>query len=385
MHGDTPPRVVIAPDKFKGSMSAAEAAAAIADGIRTERPDALITELPVADGGEGTLDAAVAAGYDLRYCATPCGSGRAAPFAMQGGTALVELAAVCGLASVPSGALAPLTASTYELGEVVTAAIAAGSHRIVIGLGGSASTDGGAGMMQALGLSLTGPTGAALPPGGAALQRLRGVDTSRLDRRIAAIQFVVACDVDNPLLGPEGAAFTYGPQKGASRDDVARLERGLRRWANFTRAATGKDMAAVPGAGAAGGTAFAALAYLGAELRAGAELVLGLLSFDRLLKGATLVVTGEGSIDAQTLHGKAPAAVQRAAARHGVPVVAIAGRAELRDAEVRDLGFTQVFELRTLEPDERRSMSDAASLLRRIGAEVARAMLTSAEPSQSDT
>ena len=190
----------------------------------------------------------------------------------------------------------------------------------------------------------------------------------------------MACDVDNPLLGPEGAALTYGPQKGASEDDVARLERGLRRWADFTRAATGKDMAAVPGAGAAGGTAFAALAYLGAELRAGAELVLGLLSFDRLLKGATLVVTGEGSIDAQTLHGKAPAAVQRAAAKHGVPVVAIAGRAELRDSEVRDLGFTRVFELRTLEPDEKRSMSDAASLLRRIGAEVARAMLTSAEP-----
>jgi glycerate kinase len=230
-------------------------------------------------------------------------------------------------------------------------------------------------MMQALGLCLTDATGAELSPGGAALERLHHVDAARLDARLSSVELVLACDVDNPLLGPNGAAAVYGPQKGASGADVARLERGLQRWARITRRATGRSVAAVPGAGAAGGTAFAALAYLGAELRSGAELVLEMLSFDRVLRGATLVVTGEGAFDAQTLRGKAPSEVQRAAAAQGVPVVVVAGRAVLSSSETRHSGFARVFELRAYEPDVNRSMRDAASLLHRTGAAVARTML----------
>lgn len=370
-----PPRVVIAPDKFKGSLTAAEVAAALTEGIRSERPDVRTVELPVADGGDGTLAAAVAVGYDLRYGRSAAHQGRHLPYAMGNGVAIVELAAVCGLAARPSGAPAPLTAGTHALGGVIAAAIDAGAHRVIIGLGGSASTDGGAGMMQALGLGLLDASGTELPPGGAALEHLRHVDTSRLDPRLASIEIVLACDVDNPLLGPNGAAAVYGPQKGASQYDVARLERGLRRWVRITGAVTGTNVDAVPGAGAAGGTAFAALAYLGAELRSGAELVLEMLSFDRVLRGATLVVTGEGVFDAQTQRGKAPHAVQQAAAARGVPVVAVAGSAELSTSETRELGFARVFELRTYEPDVHRSMRDASSLLRRAGGAVARTML----------
>lgn len=371
------PRVVVATDKFKGSMTAAQATAAIAEGIRAARSDTRITEVPVADGGDGTLDAAMAVGYALRSGRPAKPQGRGFPFAMKDEVAIVELAAVCGLAQLPSSEPAPLTAGTYALGEVITAAIEAGAHRIVIALGGSASTDGGAGMMQALGLSLADATGAEVPQGGAALEHLCHVDASRLDARLSSIEFVLACDVDNPLLGPNGAAAVYGPQKGASSDDVATLERGLQRWARITSKATRKDVDAMRGAGAAGGTAFAALAYLGAEMRSGADLVLEMLSFDQVLHGATLVVTGEGALDAQTLHGKAPSAVQRAAAAQDVPVVAVTGRSELTAAETRELGFARVFELRAYEPNVDRAMRDAASLLRRTGAAVARTMLSS--------
>ncbi len=364
-------RVVVAPDKFKGSATAAEAAAAIAAGLRRERPDLEIAQVPVADGGDGTVAAVLAAGFaPARVTADgPVGKPVETTFAVRDGTAVIELADVAGLRRLPAG-LAPLTASTYGVGQVISAALA-DAATIVLGIGGSASTDGGAGMVQALGVRLTDELGQTLGRGGAALAGLAAIDLTRLDQRIAATSILVASDVDNPLLGPSGAAAVFGPQKGASGADIAMLEAALARWAALTNSATGSDVAGVPGAGAAGGTGFAALAYLGARLVPGAQLLLDLTGFDAALPGADLVITGEGSLDRQTLGGKAPVGVARAAAARGVPVVAVAGRVELTAAELADAGFTGAYAISDLEPDQAVSMTRNAGLLAEIGARIA--------------
>ncbi len=366
-------RVVLAPDKFKGSASAREVAGALAAGLRAARPDLEITELPVADGGDGTVAAAVAAGFaEIQVTAAgPVGDPVGTSFALRGRTAVVELADVTGLRRLPGPGLAPLTASTFGVGQVITAALDAGATEIVLGVGGSASTDGGAGMLQALGARLTDAGGRDLARGGAALAGLAAVDLAGLDRRIARARFLVACDVDSPLTGPAGAAAVFGPQKGAGPAEVGLLDRALAHWAAVTARVTGRDAARVPGAGAAGGTAFGALAYLGADLVAGADLVLGLIGFDAALAGAGLVVTGEGSLDRQTLTGKAPLGVARAAARRGVPVVAVAGRVLLTGPELAAAGFTIAYALTDLEPDPAIAMSRTADLLKRVGARIA--------------
>ncbi len=366
-------RVVLAPDKFKGSASAREVAGALAAGLRAARPDLEIAEFPVADGGDGTVAAAVAAGFaEIPVTAAgPVGDPVGTHFALRGRTAVVELADVTGLRRLPGPGLAPLTASTFGVGQVITAALDAGATEIVLGVGGSASTDGGAGMLQALGARLTDAGGRDLARGGAALAGLAAVDLAGLDRRIARARFLVACDVDSPLTGPAGAAAVFGPQKGAGPAEVGLLDRALAHWAAVTARVTGRDAARVPGAGAAGGTAFGALAYLGADLVAGADLVLGLIGFDAALAGAGLVVTGEGSLDRQTLTGKAPLGVARAAARHGVPVVAVAGRVLLTGPELAAAGFTIAYALTDLEPDPAIAMSRTADLLKRVGARIA--------------
>ncbi len=366
-------RVVLAPDKFKGSASAREVAGALAAGLRAARPDLEIAEFPVADGGDGTVAAAVAAGFaEIPVTAAgPVGDPVGTHFALRGRTAVVELADVTGLRRLPGPGLAPLTASTFGVGQVITAALDAGATEIVLGVGGSASTDGGAGMLQALGARLTDAGGRDLARGGAALAGLAAVDLAGLDRRIAGARFLVACDVDSPLTGPAGAAAVFGPQKGAGPAEVGLLDRALAHWAAVTARVTGRDAARVPGAGAAGGTAFGALAYLGADLVAGADLVLGLIGFDAALAGAGLVVTGEGSLDRQTLTGKAPLGVARAAARRGVPVVAVAGRVLLTGPELAAAGFTIAYALTDLEPDPAIAMSRTADLLKRVGARIA--------------
>ncbi len=366
-------RIVLAPDKFKGSASAREVAGALAAGLRAARPDLEIAEFPVADGGDGTVAAAVAAGFaEIPVTAAgPVGDPVGTHFALRGRTAVVELADVTGLRRLPGPGLAPLTASTFGVGQVITAALDAGATEIVLGVGGSASTDGGAGMLQALGARLTDADGRDLARGGAALAGLAAVDLAGLDRRIAGARFLVACDVDSPLTGPAGAAAVFGPQKGAGPAEVGLLDRALAHWAAVTARVTGRDAARVPGAGAAGGTAFGALAYLGADLVAGADLVLGLIGFDAALAGAGLVVTGEGSLDRQTLTGKAPLGVARAAARRGVPVVAVAGRVLLTGPELAAAGFTIAYALTDLEPDPAIAMSRTADLLKRVGARIA--------------
>jgi glycerate 2-kinase len=370
-------RIVIAPDKFKGSLPAVEVAAALAAGLRDALDQAgaqaeLIT-IPVADGGDGTVDAAVAAGFArVPVTATgPTGRPVSTGYARRGELALVELATVCGLERLPGGQLEPLISSSFGVGEVMRRALAAGARELVLALGGSASTDGGAGMLQALGAQVLGPRGEPLGRGGGALGDvteldLTGLVLSGLDPAAGAAQVTLAVDVQNPLTGPDGAAAVFGPQKGAAPEQVAQLDDALRRWAGLVAGATGHDWSQAPGAGAAGGVGFAALAVLGAQQRSGIDMILDLVGFDAALDGADLVVTGEGSLDTQSLAGKAPVGVARAAAARGIPVVAVAGRSTLTPEQARAAGITAIHPLSALEPDLARSMAGAAVLLERI-------------------
>ena len=370
-------RVLVVPDKFKGSVTAAEAVDALAIGLLSARPDLDVVRLPVADGGDGTLAAAVSAGYEVVPVVAdgPTGDPVGTAFAMLDDTAVVELADVTGLRRLP-GPLAPLTASTYGVGQVIAAALGHGAKTVVLGIGGSASTDGGAGMLQALGLRLVGGDGAPLDRGGAALAGLASVDPAGLDQVLGdGVTVLVASDVENPLLGPNGAAAVFGPQKGASPDDVVLLDLALARWAAVTEAVIGRDVAGAAGAGAAGGTGFGAMAYLGARLVPGVELVLDLIGFDAALAGASLVITGEGSLDSQSLGGKAPVGVARAAGRRGVPVVAVAGQVSLSAADVTAAGFAAAYSLADLEPDHAVSMANAADLLAEIGHRIASTLI----------
>jgi glycerate kinase len=370
--------VLVAPDKFKGCLPAVEVATALARGLHQVHPDLDVVELPVADGGDGTVDAALTAGYtEVRVpAAGPTGEPSTARYARRGHRAVVELAAVVGLDLVPGGRLDPLHASTYGLGLVVRHALDAGVRELVLGLGGSASTDGGAGLVQALGARLLDAGGRELPPGGAALADLATLDLGTLRSRWAGVTLLVAGDVTHPLLGPGGAAAVFGPQKGADADDLLRLEAALARWAAVVAAATGADHAADPGAGAAGGTGFAALALLDGQMRSGIELVLDLVGFDQRLAGSSLVITGEGSLDGQSLAGKAPVGVLERARAAGVPVVVVAGRSLLSPVESAAAGFAAVYPLSALEPDVGRSIARAGSLLTQTGAAIASSWLS---------
>jgi glycerate kinase len=379
-------KIVVAPDKFKGSLPAAQVAAAVAAGLRSGlaragRPAAELVTIPVADGGEGTVDAAVAAGFERVpvTAAGPTGDPVRSGYARRGEVAVVELAGVCGLARLPGGRPAPLAASSFGAGEVLRAALESGARRIVLGVGGSASTAGGTGLLQALGARVLGASGELAPPmGGGALRDVAALDLTGLHAALHGAEIILAADVDNPLTGPDGAAEVYGPQKGASPAEVAVLAAGLRRWAAVVAAAIGTDWSQLPGAGAAGGVGFAALAVLGATRRPGIELVLDLADFETALDGADLVITGEGSLDTQSLAGKTPVGVARAAGRHGTDVVAVAGRSTLTAAELAAAGIAAVYPLSDLEPDLERSCAEAASLLRRVGQMIARDRLTEA-------
>lgn len=363
------PRVVVAPDKFKGSLPADQVAAAVASGLRRAVPSAEVFECPIADGGEGTLAAAVAAGFrHVPVTASgPAGEPVETAYARREETAVVELAAVSGFGLLPGGRLAPLTASTLGVGEVIRQALDDGCTRVVLGIGGSTSTDGGAGLVRGLGARLLDANGHELPLGGAALLKLDRIDLDGLRKA----DIVLAGDVDNPLLGEHGAAAIYAPQKGATAADVELLERALARFAAVVRAETGTDLAQAPGAGAAGGAGFAALALLGAVFRPGIDVVLDLTGFEDKLTGTDLVVTGEGSVDEQTLRGKGPAGVAAAAKARGVPVVAVAGQVTLSPEILARHGFSGAYALTGIEPDLGRCLARPAELLERLAADVA--------------
>ncbi len=369
-------RVLVAPDKFKGSLTAREVAARVAAGIGAEAPGVEVEQVPVADGGDGTLDAAVAAGYtrvEVR-AQGPTGEPVTTAFAARDDVAVVEMADVSGLALLMPDRLDALGASSYGTGEVVRAALDHGCREIVLGIGGSASTDGGAGMLQALGARLLSSGGQELGRGGAALADLARLDLSGLHPTLAETRVVVASDVDNPLLGPNGAAAVYGPQKGASPSDVEALDAALARWADVVEAAVAgggasRDRA---GAGAAGGVGFAAMAVLGAELKSGIGLVLDLVGFADHLAGAGLVVTGEGSLDTQTLSGKTPAGVAAAAREAGIPVVTVSGRVALTADQIAGAGIRRAYALTDIESDPDRCFTEAGPLLQELARTLAR-------------
>ncbi|SHH77145.1 glycerate kinase [Streptomyces sp. 3214.6] len=372
--------MLVAADKFKGSLTAVEVAERVTAGLRRVVPDVEVEALPVADGGDGTVAAAVAAGFERREVrvAGPLGHEVTAAFAVRGDTAVVEMAEASGLQRLPAGVFAPLTASTYGSGELLRAALDAGVRTIVFGVGGSATTDGGAGMLSALGARFLDEDGEPVAPGGGGLAELARADLSDLDPRLASVELVLASDVDNPLTGPKGASAVYGPQKGASPDDVETLDAALTHYATVLETAVGPraaEYAAAPGAGAAGGIGYGAL-LVGARFRAGIDVMLDVLGFGPALERAELVITGEGSLDEQTLHGKAPAGVAAAARAAGKEVVAVCGRLALPPAELGRAGIRRAYPLTDVEPDVATCISDAGPILERVAERIGRDFLS---------
>ncbi|MEU7657601.1 glycerate kinase [Streptomyces lincolnensis] len=372
--------MLIAADKFKGSLTAVEVAERVTAGLRRVVPGLEVEALPVADGGDGTVAAAVAAGFERHEVrvAGPLGHEVTAAFALRGDTAVVEMAEASGLQRLPAGVFAPLAASTYGSGELLRAALDAGARTLVFGVGGSATTDGGAGMLSALGARFLDAEGEPVAPGGGGLADLASADLSGLDPRLASVAFVLASDVDNPLTGPKGAPAVYGPQKGASPDDVETLDSALAHYAEVlekTIGAKAAEHAAAPGAGAAGGIGYGAL-LVGARFRPGIEVMLDVLGFAAALEKTTLVITGEGSLDEQTLHGKAPAGVAAAARAAGKEVVAVCGRLALPPEALGRAGIRRVYPLTDAEPDVAKCIADAGPILERVAEQIARDFLT---------
>ncbi len=323
-------RIVVAPDSFKGSLTALEACRAVERGLRRVWPDVEVAGVPMADGGEGTTQSLVdATGGRWVNCEVtdPLGRPVWARYGIlsDGGTAVIEMAAASGLPLVPEGRRDPKVTSTRGTGELIAHALDGGCRQLIVGIGGSATNDGGAGMAQALGARLLDAEGQELRPGGAELVRLERIDIAGMHPAVRACRVMVACDVTNPLCGPLGASAVYGPQKGASPSDVDLLDAGLQRFADVVHRDLGRDVAAMPGAGAAGGLGAGLVAFLGAELAPGVEIVARAVSLDARIAEADLVITGEGRIDAQTGFGKTVAGVAAAARRHGVPAVALCG------------------------------------------------------------
>ena len=371
-------KIVIAPDSFKESLSALAVAAAIEAGMREIFPDADFLKLPVADGGEGTVQALIDATGGRRVAARvtgPLGTQVDAFYGLTGdGDAVIEMAAASGLELVAPPARDPRTATSRGTGELILHALDRGSRRFVLGVGGSATNDGGAGMLQALGVRLLDSEGVEIGPGGAALARLTRIDLAGLDPRIADSAFDIACDVSNPLTGPRGASAVFGPQKGATPAMVAQLDASLAHYADIVAAASGSDQRELAGAGAGGGIALAMVVFLQGRLRPGIEIVTEAVRLDEAVRGADLVVTGEGRIDGQTVNGKTPMGVARVAAIHGVPVIAIGGGLAPDAGAVHAHGIDAVFAAVSRPCTVAEALADAAQNLRTAARNVAAAL-----------
>ncbi len=323
-------KIIVAPNAFKGSLSASQAAAAIARGVRAALPDAEVLEIPVADGGDGTVEALVSARKGMYRSVEVEGPLRDQVHASYGliddsRTGVVELASASGLTLIPAGKRDPRKTSTYGFGQLLQAVREQGVRSMIVGIGGSATNDGGAGMAQALGYRLLDATGRDLPRGGAQLARLERIDAAAFDVAWRSISVMVASDVTNPLTGPQGASYIYGPQKGADAKAVQELDQALAHLAEIIERDLGKRVADVPGAGAAGGAGAGLIAFLDARLVPGAPLVVDASGFDAALPGARLVITGEGRVDGQTAFGKAPGEVAKRARAAGIPTLLLAG------------------------------------------------------------
>jgi glycerate kinase len=363
-------KVVVAPNAFKGTLTASQAAAAIARGVREVFPQAEVLEVPVADGGDGTVEALVSAHHGKFSSVEvegPFGDPVQAVFGtiQAGQTGVVELASASGLALIPADRCDPRMASTYGFGQLLQAARRAGVGQVIAGIGGSATNDGGAGMVQALGYRLLDAAGHDLPRGGAALARLYRIDPASFDPGWLAVKVMVACDVINPLTGPQGASAVYGPQKGADEAAVRELDAGLAHFATVIERDLGKRVADVPGAGAAGGAGAGLMAFLDARLVPGAPLIVTASGFDEKIRGADLVITGEGRVDSQTAYGKAPGEVAKRAQAARIPVLLIAGSKAPGYEALSDLGVTAVVTLDEEGDNLQQLMGDAGEMLRR--------------------
>ncbi|HEY1162027.1 MAG TPA: glycerate kinase [Candidatus Dormibacteraeota bacterium] len=373
-------KIIVAPNTFKGSLSATQAAKAIARGVREAFPDADIVEIPVADGGEGTVEALVSAHhgrYEWVNVEGPLGDPVLASFGLIDGgrTAVVELASASGYVLVTPAARDPRKTSTYGFGQLLEASRKSGAKSVIAGIGSSATNDGGVGMAQALGYRFLDAAGRDLPRGGAALMRLERIDATGLDPDWRSVQVKVACDVTNPLTGPEGASAVYGPQKGADAQTVRMLDRALARLAAVIERQYGKRVADIPGAGAAGGTGAGLMAFLDAKLVSGAALVVDASGFNEALTGAQLVITGEGRADGQTAYGKAPGEVARRAQAAGVPVVLLAGSKGVGWETLLQKGISSVVGLAQEGDNLTELMQEARPALTRAATRAVREML----------
>ena len=362
------PKVLVAPDKFRGSLTASEAAAAIAVGVTDAVPAAEVITVPIADGGEGSLAVCLSAGFHAVPVTTisPAGNTIIACYARRDDVAVVELAQASGVQLTGPSRHVARHGSTEGTGILIRDALDCGAQTVVLAVGGSATTDGGTGIAAALGARFLDSAGIAVPPGGDGLLRIARIDTTRLDPRLRKASLVIATDVAAPLTGPHGAAHRFARQKGATDEDVLDFDRGLGHLARLLRTEAAVDIARVPGAGAAGGVAASAVTLLGASIRSGAAFFLDLIGFNVPLGTADLVITGEGHVDAQTLAGKGPAEVAARAAVLGKPVLLAAGRISVTAAETRRLGVAGMTSVADLEPDPRRQLQHARTLLRRV-------------------
>jgi glycerate kinase len=322
-------KIVVAPDSFKGSLTALEVSDAIEKGIREVFPEAEIIKIPMADGGDGTVECLVNAtgGEILREKVIgPLGNEILAHYGILGDkkTAVIEMAAASGLTLVPENKRNPLITTTYGTGQLIKAALNQGCRKMIIGIGGSATNDGGAGMVQALGIKLLDQEGKEVGFGGGELKKIVKIDISCMDNRLFDIKVLVASDVNNPLCGPQGASRIYGPQKGATPEIIEELDKSLSYFAELIKRDLNKDIKDMPGAGAAGGLGASLMAFLNAELRPGIEIIIEAVKLEQAIKDADLVITGEGKIDSQTIYGKAPIGVAKIAKKYNVPVVAVA-------------------------------------------------------------
>ena len=370
-------KIIIAPDSFKDSLSAQGVAHAIAEGLAQVWPAAQLIKCPMADGGEGTVEAVLAACDGQWRGARVRGPLGAAVEARWGWlpdsrTAIIEMAEASGLQLVPPGQRDACSSSTFGTGELIRAALDEGASRVILAIGGSATNDGGAGAMQALGVALLDDQGQALPPGGLALGKLARIDLRDLDPRLAGVRFEIAADVDNPLCGRHGASAVFGPQKGASAEQVQQLDRALGHFAEHCAQALDRDVRDEPGSGAAGGLGFAAKAFLQAQFRTGVEVVAQLTGLADAIDGADLVITGEGRFDAQTLRGKTPLGVARVAQRHGVPVVVLAGTLGEGYEALYEHGIDAAFALANGPMTLQEACTDAPRLLAERARDIAR-------------
>ena len=358
-------KIVIAPDSFKGSASSRDIAQWIESGIQSVIPDCETVKIAIGDGGEGSLDAVLSAGFTAHEVEVlgPIGISVTAQIAIKGESAFIEMAQASGLSQLPNGEKDALNASSFGTGQLILAALDKGATEIILAIGGTATTDAGAGALQALGAKLTDASGDELAPGGAALINCAAIDVSSLDPRLADVSFTLASDVTNQLLGENGAARVFSPQKGATPDQVEVLEQSLSHFASLV----GGQHASAPGAGAAGGFGFMAYSFLNAKAQSGIDVILDLVDFDAQIAGADVIITGEGRFDSQSLRGKAPWGILQRAEKLSIPTYLVCGDADTHQGS----RFAGIYTLASIESDIEKCINNPAPLVTQLGASIA--------------